>query len=221
MLYFSILLHCIDLILLELLCRLCATSFTLLSSYSFIGHYMFRPNWPSSGIQVVMVKDSADTVMRFSFLLWWSTNTQQNSRPSNNIQGSHNQQTKQDHKQPRATQGQPNKTDGNPHKQNNQRQLQEKKFCESINAYSFRGHWLCLCNDLSFHVSNNYSVASVYRDIGYPDSASSWSSSMQIPGWYFKLGHDRFFLYHFQIIIHHHLSIQRYIVRVNDSVVDE
>jgi hypothetical protein len=43
----------------ELLCRLCATSFTILSSYSFIGHYMFRFNWPSSGVQVVMVKDSA------------------------------------------------------------------------------------------------------------------------------------------------------------------
>jgi hypothetical protein len=39
--------------------RLCATSFTILSSYSFIGHYMFRPNWPSSDLQVVMVKDSA------------------------------------------------------------------------------------------------------------------------------------------------------------------
>jgi hypothetical protein len=35
------------------------TSFTILSSYSFIGHFMFRPNWPSSGVQVVMVKDSA------------------------------------------------------------------------------------------------------------------------------------------------------------------
>jgi hypothetical protein len=44
---------------LELLCRLCATSFTILSSYSFIGHYMFRPNRPSSRIQVVMVWDSA------------------------------------------------------------------------------------------------------------------------------------------------------------------
>jgi hypothetical protein len=43
----------------EFLCRLCATSFTILSSYSFIGHYMFRPNWPSSGVQVVMLKDSA------------------------------------------------------------------------------------------------------------------------------------------------------------------
>jgi hypothetical protein len=29
------------------------------SSYSFIGHYIFRHNWPSSGVQVVMVKDSA------------------------------------------------------------------------------------------------------------------------------------------------------------------
>jgi hypothetical protein len=44
---------------LEILYRLCATSFTILSSYSFIGRYMFRPNWPSSGAQVVMVKDSA------------------------------------------------------------------------------------------------------------------------------------------------------------------
>jgi hypothetical protein len=44
--------------------------------------------------------------------------------PSKNIQGSHNQQTKQNQKQPRATPGRPNKTDGNPHNQNNQRQLQ-------------------------------------------------------------------------------------------------
>jgi hypothetical protein len=29
------------------------------SLYLFIGHYIFRPNWPSSGVQVVMVKDSA------------------------------------------------------------------------------------------------------------------------------------------------------------------
>jgi hypothetical protein len=57
--------------------------------------------------------------------LWWPTNTQQNSHPSKNIQGSHNQQTKQNQKQkqPPATQGHPNKTDGNPHNQNNQRQL--------------------------------------------------------------------------------------------------
>jgi hypothetical protein len=32
---------------------------TILSSYSFIGHYMFWPNWQSSGVQVFMVKDSA------------------------------------------------------------------------------------------------------------------------------------------------------------------
>jgi hypothetical protein len=57
MLYFSILLHCIGLTS-ELLCHLCATSFTILSSYSFIGHYMFRPNWPYSDVQVVMVKNS-------------------------------------------------------------------------------------------------------------------------------------------------------------------
>jgi hypothetical protein len=28
-------------------------------SYSTIGHYMFRSNWPNSGVQVVVVKDSA------------------------------------------------------------------------------------------------------------------------------------------------------------------
>jgi hypothetical protein len=27
--------------------------------YSFIGYYMFRTNWPSSGVQVVVVRDSA------------------------------------------------------------------------------------------------------------------------------------------------------------------
>jgi hypothetical protein len=52
-----------DLILLDLtsqlLCRLCASSFTIPSSSSFIGYCMFRPNWPSSGVQVVMVKGSA------------------------------------------------------------------------------------------------------------------------------------------------------------------
>jgi hypothetical protein len=58
MLYFSILMQCTDMTL-ELLRRLCAMSFTILSLYSFIGHYMFRPNWQSSGVEVVMVKDSA------------------------------------------------------------------------------------------------------------------------------------------------------------------
>jgi hypothetical protein len=45
--------------LLELFWRPCATSFTIPSSHSFIGHYTFRPNWPSSGVHVEMVKDSA------------------------------------------------------------------------------------------------------------------------------------------------------------------
>jgi hypothetical protein len=49
--------------------RLCAMSFTILSSYSFIGHYTFRPNWPSSGVQVVMVKDSAARCNEGFFLL--------------------------------------------------------------------------------------------------------------------------------------------------------
>jgi hypothetical protein len=43
----------------EFLCRLRATSFSILPSYSFIGHYKSRPNWPSSCVRVVTVKDSA------------------------------------------------------------------------------------------------------------------------------------------------------------------
>lgn len=54
---------------LELLCHLCATSFTILSSYSFVGHYLFQPNWPSSDVQVVMVKDSAVNCNAVFFLL--------------------------------------------------------------------------------------------------------------------------------------------------------
>jgi hypothetical protein len=34
-------------------------SFTILSLYSFIGQYMFRPNRPSSGVQIVLDNDSA------------------------------------------------------------------------------------------------------------------------------------------------------------------
>jgi hypothetical protein len=72
MLYFSIMLHCIDLTL-ELLCRLCGTLFAILSLNSFIGHYMFRPNWPSSGVQVVMVKDSAAhyNAILFPPIVWY------------------------------------------------------------------------------------------------------------------------------------------------------
>jgi hypothetical protein len=59
-------------------------SFTILSSYSFIGHYMFRPNWPSSGVQFVMVKDSAahcnvvffaPVVVVSRYLVMWVTST--------------------------------------------------------------------------------------------------------------------------------------------------
>jgi hypothetical protein len=41
------------------LCHLCSASFTILYLHPFIGHYMFQPNWPSSGVPVVKVKDSA------------------------------------------------------------------------------------------------------------------------------------------------------------------
>jgi hypothetical protein len=64
------------------LCRLSATSLTILSLFSFIGHYMFRPNWTSTGVQVVMVKNSAahSNVVLFlqlslplAFLVVWVT----------------------------------------------------------------------------------------------------------------------------------------------------
>jgi hypothetical protein len=54
----SILLHCIDLTLHSAFCCLCATSVNFLS-FSLYCHYMFRPNWASSGVQVVMMKASA------------------------------------------------------------------------------------------------------------------------------------------------------------------
>jgi anaerobic C4-dicarboxylate transporter len=58
MLYFSIVLHCIDLTL-ESLCPLRAMSVTIISSYSLIGQYMFQPNQPSVLVFVAMDKDSA------------------------------------------------------------------------------------------------------------------------------------------------------------------
>jgi hypothetical protein len=48
---------------LELLCRLCATPFSILSSCSFVGHYMFRAKWPSSGVPVVIVKNTCPIVL--------------------------------------------------------------------------------------------------------------------------------------------------------------
>jgi hypothetical protein len=40
-------------------CRLRATSVNILSSFSLCCHYMFGPNRPSSGIQAVVMKESA------------------------------------------------------------------------------------------------------------------------------------------------------------------
>jgi heme exporter protein D len=90
---------------------------------------MFRPNWPSSGVQVVMVKDSAAHCNAVFFppivvasgyfgYVWVSlsctwlllvlygflvASQQEHSRQPQ-------QQTKQNQKQPRATQGHPNIT---------------------------------------------------------------------------------------------------------------
>jgi hypothetical protein len=48
-----------NLIQLSTFCRLCATSVNILSSSSLYGRYMFRPNCPSSGVQAVVMKESA------------------------------------------------------------------------------------------------------------------------------------------------------------------
>jgi hypothetical protein len=42
-----------------LLRRKCDASVTVLSSFSLYCHYMFRPNRPSSGVQVIVIKKSA------------------------------------------------------------------------------------------------------------------------------------------------------------------
>jgi hypothetical protein len=55
----SVLLHCTDMTLRSTFCRTCATSVNILSPSCLYCHYMFRPNWPSSGVQVVVMKDSA------------------------------------------------------------------------------------------------------------------------------------------------------------------
>jgi hypothetical protein len=83
--------------------------------------------------------------------LWWPTNTQQNSRLSQNIQGSRNQQTKQIQKQPRTTQGHPNKTVGNPITRIT-RGLQTETVCGSV---------VCLFTDAlssSSHIASNDSM---------------------------------------------------------------
>jgi hypothetical protein len=51
-------LHRSDFVL-RIFCRLCATSVNIFSSLSLYCDYMFRPNRPSSGVQVVTMKESA------------------------------------------------------------------------------------------------------------------------------------------------------------------
>jgi hypothetical protein len=46
--------------------------------YSYIGNYMFRPNRPSSGVQVIVVKDSAAH--------WNATTSKPNKTKSNHVQ---------------------------------------------------------------------------------------------------------------------------------------
>jgi hypothetical protein len=44
-----------------------ATSVNILSSSYLYCHYMFRPNWPSSDVQVVVMKETAALLMMFRF----------------------------------------------------------------------------------------------------------------------------------------------------------
>jgi hypothetical protein len=87
-------------------------SFAILISQSFIGHYMFWSNWPSSGVQVIVVKDFAAHCNA--------------GRPTHNRTPAPARTFKAATTKPKATLHNPktNKTDGNPHNQNNQRQLQ-------------------------------------------------------------------------------------------------
>jgi hypothetical protein len=51
--------------------RLCATSVNILSSSSLYCHYMFRPNRPSSGVHVVVMKVSTShcNAVLFSYVV--------------------------------------------------------------------------------------------------------------------------------------------------------
>jgi hypothetical protein len=51
-------LHCVDLTFGAFVPSMCYV-IQYFSSYSFIGHYRFQRNWPSSGVLVVVVKDYA------------------------------------------------------------------------------------------------------------------------------------------------------------------
>jgi hypothetical protein len=58
-----------DLTLRSAFCRPYATSFNILSSFSLYSHYMFRPNWPSSGSLVVVMTEFAEAFRGFSSVL--------------------------------------------------------------------------------------------------------------------------------------------------------
>jgi hypothetical protein len=81
---------------------------------------MFRPNWPPSGVQVVMVKDSAAHCNASNY----DGRPKHKKLPPQQERSGQPQPVNQAKpKQPRAIQGHPYKTDSNPHNQNNQRQL--------------------------------------------------------------------------------------------------
>jgi hypothetical protein len=68
-LYCSILLHCEDLTLCSTPCLLCATLINIQSSSLYCTYCMFRSNWPSSGVQVAVLKESAALLSCCFFLL--------------------------------------------------------------------------------------------------------------------------------------------------------
>jgi hypothetical protein len=84
---------------------------------------MFRANWPSSGVQVVMVRDSAAHCNAGFFPPVVATMAEQHATelpaPGRTFKLATTNKTTSNHVIPRT-----NKTDGNPHNQNNQRQLQ-------------------------------------------------------------------------------------------------
>jgi hypothetical protein len=55
---YTILLHCVDLTLCPTIFHLCAKSINSPSSSYLYCHYTFRPNLPSSGVKVVVLKES-------------------------------------------------------------------------------------------------------------------------------------------------------------------
>jgi TolA-binding protein len=92
-----------------------------------------------------------------------SNNTQQNSHPNQNIQDSHNQQTKQNQKQLCETQGHINKFDGNPHNRITRGNYDRRKETHITVSSRILNHTNCTSEDDQFG-RNMYCPIKKYKE---------------------------------------------------------